>query len=142
VLPPVGRTHTPDGARLFAEFWLEALDWGYATTDSTLARRLYSPACTDCARFMHNFDDTRRKGHYLMGGRSTITAAYLASNERRHGAEQAVDVTIRVAALIERDQAGHIVSRAVAIPSLTYRVWLAWQHDVWKVVDTKEVVVE
>jgi hypothetical protein len=131
---------TQAGAQSFAAYWFRALDWGYATTDSTLARSLYAPICTDCTRFMHNFDAPRRLGHHFRGGRLTVIGAKVTRNDGRHGADQAVDVVIDAQALVEMNGAGRIVGRSPAIHNLTYRVWASWTSGRWVVVDTKEVV--
>src|SRR5215475_14331441 len=55
----------PSAAGTFAVYWMKTIDWGYATVSSTLARTAFSPACTDCARFMKVFDDAHAKGVYF-----------------------------------------------------------------------------
>ena len=136
-MSPLARKHEPVGATDFARFWFQALDWGYATTDSTLAKQLYLPVCTDCARFMHNFDDAKVKGEHFRGGRASIAEAYIAPNDRRNNAEVAVDVTIDVDAWRLVDARASIVSDGPAARGRVYRVWMTWPKDEWKIVDFK-----
>jgi hypothetical protein len=60
----------PSAAGAFAAYWEQTIDWSYATGDSTLARRAYSPSCSDCGRFMKTFDDARANRVHFLGGRS------------------------------------------------------------------------
>jgi hypothetical protein len=136
----LGHAHSPAGAIAFAVYWFEALDWGYATTSSTLARSLFLPVCTDCERFMSNFDDARQRGIHFRGGRLSISEADIATNDRRHGADNAADVTIDVGPLQRIDSRGHVVARGAATNHVTFRVWLRWTTAAWRVVDFKRVV--
>jgi hypothetical protein len=140
-LSPVGKTNTPIGADLFARYWIRTLDWGYATTDSSLAKVIFAASCTDCARFIDgNFDDTSAKGWHFRGGRVAILESSAQSNDGRHGATSVVDVTISVGALETLDRAGHVVKRAPAIARSTYRIWLRWAANRWAIVDWKEAI--
>lgn len=137
-LAALGRTDSPAGALVFAQFWVRALDWGFATTDSTLPRRLYSPKCSDCARFMANFDDARAKSEHFLGGRFRFSREVLADNDHRNGAQRAVDVTISVTAIRQVTEAGRVIGKSPAVPSITYRVWLGRSGAQWAVVAFKE----
>jgi hypothetical protein len=127
----------------FAQYWMRTLDWGYATTDSSLAKAAYSKSCTDCARFVKgNFDDTRSQGLRFRGGRVGFLESTLQPTDHRNGATQIDDVTVSVGALETLDHTGHVVSRAAAIPHITYRIWLRWTGKRWTVVDWKEAVAK
>jgi hypothetical protein len=140
-LSPVGKTNTPLGADLFARYWIRTLDWGYATTDSSLAKAVFAASCTDCRRFIDgNFGDTWAKGWHFRGGRVSILESSAQLNDRRHGATSVVDVTISVGALETLDRADHVVRRAPAVARSTYRIWLRWAANQWAIVDWKEAV--
>jgi hypothetical protein len=140
VLGALGKTNTPQGATLFARYWFAALDWGYATTSSALARELYLPSCSDCERFMKNFDEPRARQQHFRGGRSVVLGTLLVDDDNRHLGSTVVDVTIRVAALTTLDSFGNEVESAPAIGSLIYRLWLRWRTGKWAVIDFKQVV--
>jgi hypothetical protein len=140
VRPELATRNSRAGAAEFARYWFAALDWGYATTDSTLAKTLYLPACIDCARFIKIFDVARSKGEHFRGGRSAVIETLLASNDSRHPDATPVDVTIRVAALDTLRSDESVVVSAPAIPKLTSRIWLKWLGERWAVLDTKRVV--
>jgi hypothetical protein len=140
VLPDLATRNSRAGAAEFARYWFAALDWGYATTDSTLAKTLYLPACTDCARFMKNFDNAKARSQHFSGGRAAVTNVAVARNDHRQRADTAIDVTIAVGALRTVDASGHVVSSAPQIDAITYRVWLRRVSSRWAVVDFKQAV--
>ena len=131
--------NTGSGAVAFAAYSMDALDWGYATTSSVLYRRTYSAPCSECERFASIFDDVRRRGNHLRGGRIHQSSWSLVAPGRDHGATRAVDVTYSQAAVQEVDPAGGVVATDGALPHVLRRVWLRWAGTAWVVVDTKEV---
>jgi hypothetical protein len=140
-LPDVGNTNTPAGARAFAVFYVEALDWGYATMDSTLARSLFAKSCTGCARFVANFfDHERNLGRHYVGSRAQPTRAESVHNNRHDGATQSVDVTLTQQKGKLVDAAGRVVVREPAVARAVFRGWLAWRDGRWQIVDWKRVV--
>lgn len=137
--PAISRTNTRSGALAFVGYWIDTLDWGYATTDSTLAKLNYLPTCDDCARFMKNFDDAKSKNEHFRGGRVSIDQATLDSSDTSHPGTSVIDVTFSVARLVTLDMSNAIVTTAPAISSLTYRTWAAWTGRKWAVAFEKQV---
>jgi hypothetical protein len=124
----------------FARYWFAALDWGYATTDSTLAKTLFLPQCKDCTRFMRNFDGPKAHHEHFSGGRSTITSNALIEGDTTHPGATVVDVTINVSALKTLDSKDHVISKAPPVHSFVSRLWLRWSDQKWAVLDSKQVV--
>jgi hypothetical protein len=139
VLPPVARTNTALGATEFAKFWMEALDWGYATTDSTLARAYFAPSCTDCTLFMRNFDGPRAVGQHFRGGRIHVLDVLIAPNDRRNGATGAIDVALSADALETVDSQSNVIDRARQVRRIVFRLWLRWTGGRWTVVQKGRV---
>ncbi|HZC71511.1 MAG TPA: DUF6318 family protein, partial [Jatrophihabitans sp.] len=139
-LPAAGRTNTPAGAAVFASFYIRALDWGYATMDSTLAKSLFAPSCRGCARFASIIDSAREEGDHFTGGRISISRYELADNDRRMRAARAVDVTYAQQAVEQVAADGSVDARAPALTHLVRRVWLRWNSPGWTVVETLKVV--
>jgi hypothetical protein len=137
-LSPVGKTNTAAGALAFADYWMRTLDWGYATTDSTLAKSAFAEQCTGCARFVGIFDNARAKGVHFRGGRSSVISSKLQPNDHHYGATAVDDVTISIGALQAIDAGGHVVEDDPEHPTVVYRVWLRWKAPAWTVVDTKQ----
>ena len=84
VIDPVGLTNTAEGAEQFAIYWEQALDWAYATMDTTLARSLASPACVTCENVLTGIDESRSRGEQMAGGRSRVLREMRAHSCRRH----------------------------------------------------------
>jgi hypothetical protein len=139
-LPDGAKLNNPSGGAQFAGYWIEALDWGYATTDSSLARTLYAPSCSGCARFLQNIIDVTRQQNQSFRGGLNVVETNVVTDDTRHPGTQPVDVTIHADALQTLDAAGHLVITAAAIPKTTFRVWLKWASAGWVLVDSKEVV--
>jgi hypothetical protein len=130
-------------ALAFAQYWLETIDWGYATTDSSLARSAFAPSCSDCTRFVKaNFDETRDQQLHFRGGRISILGRVARPDDHRNGATAVDDVTIAVQKLETLNRSGHVISTAPAVPRITYRLWLRWNRIGWAVVDWKEAVAK
>jgi Family of unknown function (DUF6318) len=139
-VPAVAKTNTKAGALTFAVYWMQTIDWGYATVDSSLARTAFSPVCSDCTRFMKIFDGARAKGVHFRGGRSAILRTDLQSNDHHNGATAVIDVMTSIGALQAIDRNGKIVETDPAESNVTYRVWLRWTGTRWTIVDTKQAV--
>jgi hypothetical protein len=138
VLPAVGKKNTPAGARAFAVFYVQALDWGYATMDSTLAKSLYAKSCNGCERFMRViFDSQRAKGRHYEGSRLTATGAQSMPNDHHFGAAALVDVMIFQAKGALTDARGHLVEKEPVVRHATFRGWLGWRARHWAIVDWK-----
>jgi hypothetical protein len=139
-LPVAASGDTVLGATEFARFWMQALDWGYATTDSTLARELYSPTCSECARFVGIIDAAKAAGDHFQGGRISLSEWITTENDGRQGATQAVDVTYSQQAVKRLDRTGRTNGSSPAIHNLVRRFWIKPQPNGLTIVETKEVV--
>ncbi|WP_375479640.1 DUF6318 family protein [uncultured Jatrophihabitans sp.] len=134
LLPGVGKRDSAAGAITFAQFWVETLDWGYATTSSTLSRAWFAPSCTDCALLMRNFDEPRAAGDHFVGGRLSLRSAQLAPTGGQFNASRAVDVSFTAAKARLVNASGETVSSSPATREVTFRLWLARSGSRWLVV--------
>jgi hypothetical protein len=139
-LSSVGKTNTPAGALAFSDYWTRTLDWGYATTDSALAKSAFAEVCTGCARFVKIFDNARANGVHFRGGRSNVISSELQPNDHHNGATAVDDISISIGALQAVDANGQVVETNPEHPRVVYRVWLQWKATSWKVVDTRQGV--
>lgn len=140
VLPALATHNSPAGAAEFARYWFAALDWGYATTDSTLAKMLYAPSCTECARLVAIFDLALRRKAHLEGGRLHVKRVRVASLSSGFGASQTIDVTFAQEPVKELSAAGKVLLSDTGSHSTIYRTWLRRTVDGWTIVDLKQVV--
>jgi hypothetical protein len=138
--PQTLNTNDRVAADVYAKYWMQTLDWGYATTDSTLARQAFLPACRDCERFIQIFDDARSAGEHFRGGRISFEKSAIQPNDHRNGANAVSDVTVSVAALQTLDSKDRVIKHAPAIRRVSYRIWMRWAANRWYVVDWKEAV--
>ncbi len=140
-LPAVGTTNTAAGARAFAVFYIQALDWGYATMDATLATSLFSDTCRGCARFVKTFfDDEVQLGRHYIGSRTVVTGAESVRSDHHFGSSQVVDTTVTQEKGTLVDSAGKVIEREPAVREAVFRSWLVWSHAHWAIVDWKRVV--
>jgi len=143
VLPPGARANGSAGALQFAAYWMEALDWSYATTDSTIAKSLFAPSCAGCARFLRNIIDvTRQRGQHFSGGRISVSGTDLKPTDGLAGATAIVDVTVQQTALKVLATSGAVVESTLAIKDGLFRTWVRWNGARWQVVDWKRAVVK
>lgn len=129
--------HSRPGALDFATYWLRALDWGYATTDSTIVRNLYLRSCAPCKNFVHNFDFTARRHRHFEGGRIRLTQAVVIGANLAN--PQPVDITFDVAPLKIMDSQGRVLRRSAG-EHLTFRIWVGWTGSRWRVAREAQVV--
>ena len=141
-VPAQAKTNTDLGAELYARYWMQSLDWGYATTDSSLAKAAFSPACTGCTKFMQQFDGTRANAQHFRGGRIHVLDTSLQPNDHHNQAIAVYDLTSSQDALEVLTGSGKVVDSAPAIPKDVSRIWLRWTNGFWTVVDWKEVVTK
>lgn len=140
-LPAVGRTNTPAGARAFAAHWMQALDWGYATTDSKLAKTLFTDACHGCARFVRSeFDQQASANRHYRGARLSIRGVVSVANDHHDRASAVADATVSQESGRLVDTDGHLVRRVPPLTNDVSRIWLKWTSHSWAVVDWKGVV--
>lgn len=142
MLAVAGRGNSRLGAVTFADFWFKALDWGYATTDSTLARTLYSRECSDCARFVGIFDRTKSAGNHFLGGRTRVTRKQIITDDSRHPGSTVVDALLTADRLRVVTPAGKVIENDPPVSDLRYRLWLRWASSRWMLIDYKRVEVK
>ena len=140
--PPSMNTDDRVAVDVYAKYWMQTLDWGYATTDSALARHAFLPVCTDCERFIKIFDDARAADEHFRGGRISFDSSTIQPNDHHNGADAVSDVTVAVGALQTLDSNGRVIKHARAIPRVTYRIWMRWTSNRWYVVDWEEAVTK
>ena len=139
-LDATAKLHTPIGELHFSMIWIRALDWGYATNDSTLARSLFGSGCTECERFAAIFDKVKAAGNHFRGGRLSFESNTIVTNDSRHPGTSVIDVVFGQEALRVVNASQKTVSSAPRQASVRYREWLRAVPNGWSVVDFKQVV--
>jgi hypothetical protein len=135
VMPLEATQHTQDGAIAFAKFFVQTIDWGFATTSGAYMRHYFQSGCVECLSHANGLDNTRRASHHYLGSRFTITSSKEAA-VGSHKAERSVIVTFDLSSLEVVDKHNTFVNGDIAHRGLRERVWLAWRSDAWTVVDS------
>jgi Family of unknown function (DUF6318) len=127
--------HSEAGALQFAAYYVQTLDWSFATTDSYLLKRVSATSCKACARYEKSLDDLRSSGGYVSGGRFRMTTALLVPNSSRIASEYVVQVVlVQQPVTIHRLSASPSAVTARA-QTTTSRVYVSWIGTGWRVVE-------
>jgi hypothetical protein len=133
VMPASALQHTDAGAVAFAKFYLQTVDWGYATTNAAYMRHYYDKQCVGCA----NLDDAitrvaKNHWHYI-GGRYHIRSNRLLA---RHS--NASDVITEIRSDLDSgtavDSKGNIHAADIAHQDFPEKIGLRWNGNDWRVV--------
>lgn len=134
---PQGVTdHSAAGAKSFATFFINTIDWGYATTSSAYMRHYFQKSCLGCLSDADGIDKTRKAGHHFLGGRFTITNLEPAGPNPKYHAGAGYFITYDLTAGTAVDKDGNVKGGDVAHRGLIDDVWLAWKNGAWTVVAT------
>jgi hypothetical protein len=132
-MPIAATRHTAAGAQAFAKFFIQTIDWGYATIDGSYLHHYSLPGCTTCNSLVTGFDADRKAGDHYIGGRSTIVAARPGDR----GASSQI-VTINSTSFEKTTKNGKFITGDQAYTGQRFEVDLSWQQSRWSVL---EVVV-
>jgi hypothetical protein len=127
------------GAEAFARYFMQAVDWAYASMDSVLMRGAYDPiTCSYCNQAADRTDADKAAGKRYEGGRSHIFKVASA-----HGADTANNLVLVVFdadAIRVYDGTGNVVSNTGAEVRLQFNVRVRYVDGSWQVDQVKRVV--
>jgi hypothetical protein len=96
--PAMAKQHTANGARVFVSYYIQALDWSFATNNPFLLRRASAHACFACQRYIGALTRLRRIGGIEQGGRVVgISVSALAPGTSD---ERAFKIVLRQAPIV------------------------------------------
>jgi hypothetical protein len=133
-MPILATQHTPAGAVAFAKFFIQTIDWGFATTSSTYMRHYYVASCKACQTFATGLDTDKVRGYRNIGGRTTITDSHLSTAYIAGAKTVPVVVTFNDTSFEKLDQAGKFISAEPALRSTKFIVTTQWLHDAWSAI--------
>lgn len=138
VLAAAARTHTAAGAKSFATYFVQAVDWGLATTDPYLISAISAPSCHACAGYIQGLTAMRARGDSVHGARIQVVSATVMRGTLPVKADYGVELVIR-------EDAPGPASTGSAAPSTDTsanqdyaRVYLDWTAGGWQVVEETE----
>ena len=138
VLAAAAKTHTAAGAKSFATYFVQAVDWGLATTDPYLISAISAPSCRACAGYIQGLTAMRARGDSVHGARIQVVSATALRGTLPVKADYGVELVIR-------EDAPAAASTGSAAPSTDTRanqdyarVYLDWTAGGWQVVEETE----
>ncbi len=126
-MPVAATAHTPEGAVAFAKFFIQTIDWGYATTSSAYMKHYFQTGCTQCKNVQTFLDSARKAHEHYVGSRVTIKGASPAAGSTDNVVELRVDLTSWELV----DTANNFKSADVAYNDFRETVRLSWTHTGW-----------
>lgn len=136
VMPLEATQHTPAGALAFAKFFIQTIDWGFATTSGAYMRHYYAPSCVECRSHADGLDNTRTAGERYLGSRFTLTGAR-STGVGKQSADASALLAFDISSAAVLDSSNHPVSSDIARSGVQRQVWLAWKATHWTVVDMR-----
>lgn len=136
-MPVEATKHTIAGARAFAKFFLQTIDWGYATTSSTYMRRYFQPSCDQCRVTRLSLDNAIRDDQHYVGGRLSITKVGHPAQAGPNQADHSVPVVLNISAGELVDRSGHATHPDAAHSGFRELVSVKWRGTGWTTVQIR-----
>lgn len=130
---PVDATkHTRAGAAAFAKFFIQTIDWAYATTSTTYMRHYFQLSCVACRSTADAVDKARRAGHYFVGDRFKIRKVTTATPR---GAQLSAVVHFDVESVEVVTQQNKYVDAAPAATDVKEHAFATWGAKGWSIAE-------
>jgi hypothetical protein len=133
VAPALATIHSSAGGVAFAEFFIQTIDWGYATTSSAYMKHYYQASCDECSDDASGIDEGAKARHRFIGDRLINIRAELVNGGDPQTYDLAVKTTFDVTAFEEVDKVGKSVDAAPPMPGFVETVFLDWRGNGWTV---------
>jgi Family of unknown function (DUF6318) len=140
--PPVltagAKTHTAAAAKAFATYFVQAVDWGLATTDAYLISAISAPSCRTCAGYIQSLTARRTRGDSVHGARIQVVSATIMRGTLPVKADYGVELLIREDAPVAASAGSAAPSTDTRANQDYARVYLDWTAGGWQVVEETE----
>jgi hypothetical protein len=133
VMPASALQHTDAGAVAFAKFYLQTVDWGFATTNAAYMRHYYERECVRCEAIDAAITSTATNHWHYIGARAVITSIGAFANNS-HGSDRVYQARMNVNSYTAIDAKGAIHSADVAHSDFPEKVGVWWNGSAWRVV--------
>lgn len=134
VLGTAAKQHTPAGALAFAEYYMRALDWSFATNDPYLLKQISSPTCPACDRYIAALDGLAQSEH-LTGSRITIISDRLVTGTFKVKSDAVVEFVLNDEAAVLVKPSAPPTTVAPAVSHDESLVFVSWMSGAWKIVE-------
>jgi hypothetical protein len=140
VLPAVAKQETYIGAGAFVASYVQAVDWAYSTTDSTVLKAYLGVHCVGCSEAVGVFDQTKAAGLHFVGGHLTVKGSSRTATPGQDVASQSLELTITAGKLQDLDSNNHVVATYPPMV-VTAQYSVQWSTGAWHLVRVAYVPV-
>ncbi|MCU1690323.1 MAG: hypothetical protein JWN20_2251 [Jatrophihabitantaceae bacterium] len=128
------------GAEAFARYFMQTVDWAYASMDSSLMRAAYDPAsCNYCNQAANRTDADKAAGKRYEGGRSTISL--IDANDIANPLDCLVLAIFTAEPVAVYDKAGVQLSSEPAETDIRFNLRISFGRK-WNVQEVKQLVTK
>jgi hypothetical protein len=138
VLTAGAKIHTAASAKAFATYFVQAVDWGLATTDPYLISAISAPSCRACAGYIQSLTAMRTRGDSVHGARIQVVSATIMRGTLPLKADYGVELVIREGAPVTASAGSAAPSTDTGANQDYARVYLDWTAGGWQVVEETE----
>jgi hypothetical protein len=135
VMPIAATQHTAAGAQAFAKFFIQTIDWGYATTSTTYMRHYFDRRCVGCTSISEAIDGASARNRRFVGDRFTIRSAVNGGAGGPNSAELSTLIHFDVTSAEVVAPDGGYVAGQPALTDYRERVYETWRGNGWAVVE-------
>jgi hypothetical protein len=136
LMPLAATQHTQAGAVAFAKFFIQTIDWGYATTSSAYMKHYFGPGCRACNTFSSAISSARSKNERFEGGHLTIRSAQSRSLQPGDSAVT-IDLLVDITTFARLNQHGVFLDGEPAQTGISFELETRWAHGGWFVEDLR-----
>jgi hypothetical protein len=135
-IPAAAKQRTPDGAKAFAQYYLETYSEAAHQADAAVVVKLSDPSCGGCKSLIDLVEGYRAKGQRV--DRVSLTVDETALRPEGTLTRPVVDALAKDARkrILNRD--GSVASN-VAAANINFRLTLVWSESGWKLFDLKVI---
>jgi hypothetical protein len=133
VMPGIAVQHTDAGAMAFAKFYLQTVDWGFATTNAAYMRHYYDKQCIGCMNLSDAITRVAKKNWHYIGGRYHIRSTRpIARNS--NASDLIIDIRSDLDSGTAVDVKGNIHAADIAHHDFPEKIGVRWNGINWRVV--------
>jgi hypothetical protein len=135
VMPALATHRTRAGGVAFAKFFIETIDWAYATTNTDYKRHYYVSACITCTSIDKAITREARKRRHFVGDRLSVLGVRNVSQVVPDGPELSLIVDIAVGSVRVVDATGRRIDSqpATTIHDFVALYWISGRWTVQQV---------
>lgn len=132
--PVAALVHTAAGAQAFARFFIQTIDWGYATTNPSYMKHYFADSCIECKNLENFLDTAHSRSEHYVGGRISIESV---TAEKSSDSSSSFTASTAATSYEVLDAQGRSVDAGAADTRDSVVVTVRWANDRWLVIDLK-----